>query len=356
MPPRCSSARAAFDNAREPLAQAFKPHGRGDADDLRRDRQPLQVQGLRHRRPHRPGQRQPGPRRAGRRRCSTSPTTFKADRGIDKLFLTGDFNAYSDGGPDPGARGRAATPTWSPTRPTSGRYNFGGHGRVAGPRLRQRRGAGRRRPASTSGTSTPTSRSPSSTAATTTTRPTSTRPNQFRASDHDPEIVGIDVPGLPRRAPRRRPSRARRREGDLRPPAAIVHVTRHAAADADGHRHGAGGRAGPRHRHAERTAPPRCSLGKHAPRPGRHQLTVTLLRSTRTSAAQRAARLPATSVERRAWSPRRVAGEGPADRTRPVTVRVRADGVTPTGARRRADPASARYRRVRHAHGDARAT
>ena len=28
------------------------------------------------------------------------------------------------------------------------------------------------------------------------------QPNQFRASDHDPEIIGIDVPGYPAATPR----------------------------------------------------------------------------------------------------------------------------------------------------------
>ena len=38
---------AHFGNAREPLAQAFKPAGASDATAFARDRQPLQVQGLR---------------------------------------------------------------------------------------------------------------------------------------------------------------------------------------------------------------------------------------------------------------------------------------------------------------------
>ena len=53
--------------------------GHGRRRRVRRHRQPLQVQGLRHRRRHRAGQRQPGPRRAGdqarrlRRRVQVRP-------------------------------------------------------------------------------------------------------------------------------------------------------------------------------------------------------------------------------------------------------------------------------------------
>jgi 5'-nucleotidase len=51
---------SAFDNARDPLAQLFKPKAGTSGD-----RQPLQVQGLRRGRRHRPGQCQPRPRGAG---------------------------------------------------------------------------------------------------------------------------------------------------------------------------------------------------------------------------------------------------------------------------------------------------
>ena len=111
--------------------------------DVRRDRQPLQVQGLRRRRRHRPGQRQPRPGRAGRGARRRSPTTFKAERGISKLFLTGDFNAYSRRTRSRSSRSKGYTNLESDT-PDEWTYNFGGHGRVARPRLRQR-GRARRR-------------------------------------------------------------------------------------------------------------------------------------------------------------------------------------------------------------------
>ncbi len=57
----------AFDNARDPLAQAFEPVGGTSAARFVGDRQPLQVQGLGRRRRHRPGQREPGPDRPGPR-------------------------------------------------------------------------------------------------------------------------------------------------------------------------------------------------------------------------------------------------------------------------------------------------
>ena len=82
----------AFSNAREPIAQGFAP-----ADGRRvvpRRRQSLQVQGLRGRRRHRPGQCQPRPGRAGRGARRRVPAV-QQDLGVDATLLIGDFNSYS---------------------------------------------------------------------------------------------------------------------------------------------------------------------------------------------------------------------------------------------------------------------
>ena len=118
---------------------------------LRRGRQPLQVQGLRHRRPATVNATtataglQRRPQAPGQRRWSPSPTQFAADRGIERIFLVGDFNAYSEEDPVQEierARQRAGNgddyhAVDDPDGDES--YSFCGLSGLARPRLRQRR-------------------------------------------------------------------------------------------------------------------------------------------------------------------------------------------------------------------------
>ena len=90
---------APFANAREPLAQAFKAVGAPDCRGVRRDHQPLQVQ--EHHAARAAATSTPA-RAASTPTASAQATAladfadaFQADRGIDKVFLTGDFNSYS---------------------------------------------------------------------------------------------------------------------------------------------------------------------------------------------------------------------------------------------------------------------
>ena len=114
------------------------------------------------------------------------------------MFLTGDFNAYSEEDPVQVLEAAGYTHLESGTAGEES-YSFSGLW-FARPRLRQRRGPRRRRRAWTSGTSTPASRSPTSTAANYNVTDFFDATLPFAASDHNPEIVGInagrpDAPG-----------------------------------------------------------------------------------------------------------------------------------------------------------------
>ena len=190
---------AAFGNAREPLAQAFKAKGTRDADAFGVIVNHFKSKGSGTDDGPRSGQRQ---RRTGSRQATrwpTSPTTSRPTRGITKMFLTGDFNAYSEEDPIQVLEAPGYTNLESDTAGEES-YSFSGLVGFARPRLRQRGGPGRRRRASTSGTSTPASRSPTSTAGynyNVTDFFDGTTP--FRASDHNPEIVGHQRRGRPER-------------------------------------------------------------------------------------------------------------------------------------------------------------
>ena len=191
-----STGTEAFADAREPLAQAFKAGRHARRRRLRGDRQPLQVEGLRHAGPRRSGQRQRPSRPPGQLagdlrqrvqdRCAASPGSSWPVTSTPTRTRTRSRSST-----------RPATPTWSrPATPTrrattstarSARSTTCSPTRPPSPTSRT----------STSGRSTATSRSTTSTAASTTTSPTSTQPNPFQSSDHNPEIVGINMPVEP---------------------------------------------------------------------------------------------------------------------------------------------------------------
>ena len=94
---------APFRNAREPLAQAFKARGARSRQRLRRDRQPLQVEGG-----DSPATANgdnvdrgdgAGSYNGDRKRQAAALVAFAdqflTDRGISAMFLTGDYNAYA---------------------------------------------------------------------------------------------------------------------------------------------------------------------------------------------------------------------------------------------------------------------
>ena len=181
-----------FDNAREPLAQAFKAAGGSDDEAFTVVVNHFKSKGSGA--DDGTGQGLANPDRIGQATALAAfAEQFAADRGTEAVFLAGDFNSYSMEDPMQVLYGDAATRRSSPT-PRVRRPTPSAAVRLAGPRARQRRRHGAWSPAPTSGTSTRPSRWPSSTAATTTTsRSSSTATVPFAASDHDPEIVGIDL-------------------------------------------------------------------------------------------------------------------------------------------------------------------
>ena len=184
----------AFDNAREPLAQAFKPVGDADADAFA-----VIVNHFKSKGSGAPatrtgqGNANDRPRRARPTRWWPSPTSSRPQRGIDEVFLTGDFNAYSEEDPIQVLEAAGYTnleSTSGPTRRPTASAVSSVRSTTCSPTTRpSRRSTGvdvwdinalrvgllRVQPLQL-----PTS-------------PTSTTPNPFRSSDHNPEIVGIDT-------------------------------------------------------------------------------------------------------------------------------------------------------------------
>ena len=199
-----------FSNAREPLAQAFKPVGAPDTEAFARHRQPLQVQGPsgnRVRTRRRPVQgcstvtacARPqslvtfadefADRRVASTRCSSPVTSTPTPRRTRSRSLdaAGYTSLESDTEPARGATASTASPVRSTTCWPTRRHWPESTG-------------------STSGRSTPTSRSTTSTAASTTTQRPLRRDEPFAASDHNPEIVGINRRPAPPRRPTSRSS------------------------------------------------------------------------------------------------------------------------------------------------------
>ena len=100
MPPRSSSATAAFGNAREPLGPGVQGQGRATT----RDAFGVIVNHFKSKgsgADDGTGQGNANPDRVAQADASwpTSPTSSRPTRGITKMFLTGDFNAYSEEDP-----------------------------------------------------------------------------------------------------------------------------------------------------------------------------------------------------------------------------------------------------------------
>ncbi len=196
---------------------------------------------------HRPGQRQRRPGRARPTRWSTSPTTSPPTAASTKVFLAGDFNSYTAGGPDAGPLRRGLHQRSSPTTRVTILVLLRRPGRLARPRARPTRRPGRRSPAPTSGRSTPRSRWPSSTAATTTT------PTDFYAADPFRGLRPRPGDRRPRPGRRRRPrGRADPRHQRLPRPHPANNARRRGRARPDGRR----GQAAARRRTRTPSSPP----------------------------------------------------------------------------------------------------
>ena len=89
---------AAFNNAREPLAQAFKIRGTGDADAFGVVNNHFKSKGSGT--PDPDGQGNANVDRVAQANGLLAfAAQFQAERGIERMFLVGDFNAYSEEDP-----------------------------------------------------------------------------------------------------------------------------------------------------------------------------------------------------------------------------------------------------------------
>ena len=126
----------AFSNAREPLAQTFKPKGAADATTFGVIVNHFKSKGSGY--DDGTGQGNANPDRVAQAEAlATFADDFKAERGISKLFLTGDYNAYSMEDPVQKLEENGYTNLVSDT-PDECDLQLRRHGRLARPRLRQR--------------------------------------------------------------------------------------------------------------------------------------------------------------------------------------------------------------------------
>ncbi|MGZ4487509.1 MAG: ExeM/NucH family extracellular endonuclease [Nocardioides sp.] len=185
---------AAFGNAREPLAQAFKPKGAPDSTTFGVIVNHFKSKGSGV--DDGTGQGNANPDRVAQADALAAfADQFTADRGISKLFLTGDFNAYSHEDPVQELESKGYTNLHS-DQPDEYSYNYGGmdgsldHVFANAAAL-----------ADVTGVDIWNNNADESVAweySRTNYNVTDFyQPNQFRASDHDPEVIGIDVPGFP---------------------------------------------------------------------------------------------------------------------------------------------------------------
>ena len=189
---------AAFANAREPLAQAFKTVGTPDADGFAVIVNHFKSKGSGV--DDGTGQGNANPDRVAQANALvTFANQFQTDRGVTRTFLVGDFNAYSHEDPidvlTGGGLHRAATRPATPTRRATTSTARSARSTTSSPTPRPR-------PTSTGVDVWPINGYESvyyeySRFNYNVTNLYSTGP--FRSSDHSPEIVGIDVPRWPSR-------------------------------------------------------------------------------------------------------------------------------------------------------------
>ena len=189
---------AAFANAREPLAQAFK---RTDAPDS--DAFAVIVNHFKSK-----GSGTPDPDGQGNANADRVAQAealwpfaqeFAASRGTDKVFLTGDFNSYTQEDPLQVLYAHGYTNLESTTSPGESTYSFDGLSGSLDHVL-----ANDAAKAWVTGVDVWQINAEESVAFEYSRDNYNVtdfyQPNQFRASDHDPEVVGLDLPEIDRRA------------------------------------------------------------------------------------------------------------------------------------------------------------
>ncbi len=185
---------AAFNNARQPLAQAFKPAGTADAEAFAVIVNHFKSKGSGV--DDGTGQGNANPDRVNQAGdLVTFADSFAADRGTDKVFLTGDFNSYSQEDPMQVLYAADYTPIESDT-PDEWTYSFSGLSGSLDHVLANPAALGMVAGADiwgiNSGESVAFEYSRHNYNVT-----DFYQPNMFRASDHDPEIVGLNVNAAP---------------------------------------------------------------------------------------------------------------------------------------------------------------
>jgi 5'-nucleotidase len=116
---------AAFDNARDPLAQVFKGKGRTDASSFAVIVNHFKSKGSGV--DDGTGQGDANPDRVAQAKALTAfASSFATARGTDKVFLTGDFNAYSMEDPVQEIEAAGYTALKSTDDPTEESYSFSG--------------------------------------------------------------------------------------------------------------------------------------------------------------------------------------------------------------------------------------
>ncbi|MFC4786279.1 ExeM/NucH family extracellular endonuclease [Nocardioides sp. MAHUQ-72] len=193
-PSKVLTGSTAFHNARQPLAQTFKPKGANDATTFGVIVNHFKSKGSGT--DDGTGQGNANPDRVAQAEAlSTFADDFKAERGISKLFLTGDFNAYSREDPVQKLEEKGYTNLQSDT-PDEWTYNFGGmdgsldHVFANADALADVTGVDIWNINADESVAFEYSRFNYNAI-------DFYQADQFRASDHDPEVVGIDVPGFP---------------------------------------------------------------------------------------------------------------------------------------------------------------
>ena len=184
----------AFSNAREPLAQTFKPKGAPDSTTFGVIVNHFKSKGSGV--DDHTGQGNANPDRVAQADAVASfADDFKAERGISKLFMTGDYNAYSMEDPIQKLEERGYTNLRSDT-PDEYTYNFGGMDGSLDHVFANAAALG-----DVTGVDIWNINADESVAFEYSRHNYNAtdfyQPNQFRASDHDPEVIGIDVPGFP---------------------------------------------------------------------------------------------------------------------------------------------------------------
>lgn len=191
---RVLTGAAAFSNAREPLAQAFKAAGAPDGDAF--------AVVVNHFKSKGSGTPDPdGQGNANADRVAQAEALwpfaeqFAADRGTDKVFLTGDFNSYTQEDPLQVLYAHGYTNLGSTTSPGESTYSFAGLSGSLDHVL-----ANDAARAWVTGVDVWQINAEESVAFEYSRYNYNAtdfyEPNQFRASDHDPEVVGLDLPAV----------------------------------------------------------------------------------------------------------------------------------------------------------------